>query len=139
MQICCRRLKLQEIDHELVWLLVSLGAGAGLAAWLSARLPMPGCPFQSLTGFPCLTCGATRSAWQFLHGHFIMAFRFNPLAFLSYCGIAVFDLYAFGVLLTRGPRLRLEKFSSREKKVLRRLAVALLAGNWLYLIAGGMV
>jgi len=139
MRICRRRLGPQEIDHELLWLLVSLGTGAGLIAWLWARLPMPVCLFHSFTGFPCLTCGATRSVWQFLQGHFVRAFLFNPLAFASYCGIALFDLYAATVVLSGAPRIRFGKVSSREKMMLRGLAIGLLAGNWVYLIAAHIV
>jgi hypothetical protein len=77
---------------------------------------------------------ATRSAWQFLHGHFLTSLRFNPLAFLAYCGIAIFDLYAIAVLIARTPRLRLSNFTRFEKLVVRILVIALLSGNWLYLV-----
>jgi hypothetical protein len=139
MQVTRRRLAYNEIDYELVWLLVSLGTASALAIWLWARLPMPRCIFHSLTGVPCLTCGATRAARQLLHGHFGASFLFNPLAFTTYCGIALFDIYATAVLLTGAPRLRLRDFSPREKLVLRSLAFVLLAGNWLYLITAHIV
>ena len=139
MEITARRLAPQEIDHELVWLLVSLGTFAGLALWRWARLAMPRCVFHSLTGLPCVTCGATRSAWQFLHGHFLASFLFNPLAFLACCGITLFDFYAAVIVLTSAPRFRLEKFSVPEKAILRGLAVFLIAANWLYLITAGSV
>jgi hydrogenase-4 membrane subunit HyfE len=98
-------------------------------------LPTPQCAFHSLTGLPCPTCGATRAAWQFLHGHFAASLRFNPLAFLAYCGIVVFDLYALVALILRAPRLRLINFTLNERIFLRSLAVALIAANWLYLLA----
>jgi hypothetical protein len=122
------------MDHELVWFLVSLGGFLGLMVWFAARLPTPGCPFRSLTGLPCLTCGATRSAYQFLHGHFAASFLFNPLAFVTYCGLIIFDIYAFVVLITGSPRFRLVKFSHAEKLLLRWAAVLLLASNWIYLL-----
>jgi Protein of unknown function (DUF2752) len=132
---CCRtRPAPREIDQELLWLLVSLGAFLGLAAWLTARLPTPQCAFHALTGLPCVTCGSTRAAWQFLHGHFAASFHFNPLAFLAYCGIVVFDLYAATVLLARAPRFRLRNFSRAERTVVRVVVVALLAANWVYLL-----
>ena len=139
MQLIRRRLAPQETDHELIWLLVSLGGVAGLIGWLAARLPVPPCTFHSLTGLPCLTCGATRSAWQFLHGNLTASFRFNPLAFASYCGILLFDLYAAAVVLSGGRRWRVSNFSQREKWVLRSLAIMLLAGNWVYLLSAHMV
>ena len=70
MQLYRHQITAQEIDHELIWLLVSLGTLLGFALWFAARLPMPQCVFHTLTGLPCVTCGATRSAFQFLHGHF---------------------------------------------------------------------
>lgn len=129
-----RALEPGEVDHERIWLLVSLGVFAGLAFWFAARLPTPHCFFHSLTGLPCLTCGATRSAYQFLQGHFAASFFFNPLAFLAYCGLVAFDLYALGVLLTRAPRLRLNSLTGSEKIFLRRAVVFFLGANWLYLL-----
>jgi hypothetical protein len=134
MQYCRHRLPPEEIDHELLWLLISVSTFLALSLWLSAGLATPRCAFRAITGLPCLTCGATRSAWQFLHGHFLTSLRFNPLAFLAYCGIAIFDLYAIAVLIARTPRLRLSNFTRFEKLVVRILVIALLSGNWLYLV-----
>ena len=134
MQYCRHRLPPEEIDHELLWLLISVSTFLALSLWLSAGLATPRCAFRAITGLPCLTCGATRSAWQFLHGHFLTSLRFNPLAFLAYCGISIFDLYAIAVLIARTPRLRLSNFTRFEKLVVRILVIALLSGNWLYLV-----
>ncbi len=124
----------QEIDHELIWFLVSLGTFFGLALWFAGRLPTPQCAFHTLTGLPCVTCGATRSASQFLHGHFAASLLFNPLAFVVYSGVAIFDLYAIVVLTTGAPRFRLRNFSRTERLLIRGSVIALLAGNWLYLL-----
>ncbi len=137
MQACRRSLAPREIDHELLWLLVSLGAFISLAFWFAARLPTPPCVFHSLTGLPCPTCGSTRAAYHFLHGHFAVSFLFNPLAFLAFCAVVIFDLYALAILLLRIPRFRLQNFSPQEKLLLRSLALSLLAANWLYLLARG--
>ena len=134
MQYCRHRLPPEEIDHELLWLVISVSTFLALSLWLSAGLATPRCAFRAITGLPCLTCGATRSAWQFLPGHFLTSLRFNPLAFLAYCGIAIFDLYAIAVLIARTPRLRLSNFTRFEKLVVRILVIALLSGNWLYLV-----
>ena len=124
----------EEIDHELVWLLVSLGGALSLTTWLAARLPTPPCVFHSLTGLPCVTCGATRAATHFLHGDFLTSFLFNPLAFLTFCGLCVFDLYAVTVLATRAPRLRFSNFNPGQKRLFRSVVIFLLAANWLYLL-----
>ncbi len=135
MQVNRHSLAPSEIDHELLWLLVSLGTLTLAAFWFAARLPTPHCAFHSLTGLPCPTCGATRAAYQFLHGHFAASFFFNPLAFLAYWTVIAFDLYAVMVLMARAPRFRLKNFSGAQKLFLRSLTVALLLGNWFYLLA----
>ncbi len=134
MQLHWRKHAPHEFDHELLWLTVSLGTGLALAAWFAAQLPTPHCVFHSLTGLPCPTCGATRAAIQFLHGHFSASLLYNPLAFLAFCGLAAFDLYALGVLLTRAPRLRLGKLSRPEQNLARYAIVLLVACNWIYLL-----
>jgi hypothetical protein len=134
MQLTRRRLAPGEIDHELIWLTVSIGSLATAVTWLGLGLPWPQCAFHNLTGLPCLTCGMTRSTIQFFHGHFFAALFWNPLVFAALCGLSIFDLYAFAVLVMRAPRVRLANFSSREKNVIRAAVVILLALNWIYLL-----
>lgn len=134
MQICWRRVAFRETDHELLWLSVSLASLATAAAWLALRLPWPQCVFHALTGHPCVTCGATRSALQFFHGHFFNALQWNPLAFVGLFAVSIFDLYALIVLATRAPRLRIAYITSVEKNFVRILLVALLGLNWIYLL-----
>jgi hypothetical protein len=134
MQICWRRVAFRETDHELLWLSVSLASLAAAAAWFALRLPWPQCVFYALTGHPCVTCGATRSALQFFHGHFFNALQWNPLAFVGLCAVSIFDLYALIVLAARAPRLRIAYITSVEKNFARILLVTLLGLNWIYLL-----
>ena len=92
MRLLWRRRSAHEPDHELIWLAVSVAAMAAAAVWLALALPWPKCPFLAATGLPCVTCGATRSTIAFLHGDFLAALRWNPLAFVGVCGVAAFDL-----------------------------------------------
>ena len=133
MQIVLRPLAPREVDHELLWLSISLGGLLLAAAWFSIGLPWPVCWFHQLTGHPCATCGATRAAFAFFHGNLLGAIRWNPLAFAIYCGVAAFDAYAFAVLVTRARRFRVS-FGAAEKKFLRGSAVAVLLLNWAYLL-----
>lgn len=134
MQLSWRRPAPRELDYELLLSGISIGGlGAG-ALWFALHLPWPHCAFRALTGLPCVTCGATRSLIQLLHGHFLAAWTLNPLAFLALCATAAFDLYALAVLTTRAPRLRIGHFARAEKNFARILVIALLASNWIYLL-----
>src|SRR4029077_21125153 len=84
-QIVRRPLAPSETNHELLWLTVSSGGLALAAKWLRFELPSPICLVYTLTGHPCLTCAATRSAVAFFHVHFLVALRWIPLAFPFYC------------------------------------------------------
>jgi hypothetical protein len=134
MEIARRRLAVAEFDHELVWLVVSLASLGFATTWLAIGLPWPHCFFHDLTGLPCLTCGATRSAIAFFHGHVGTALKWNPLVFVTLCGLSIFNVYAFSVLILRAPRLRVQEFTRREKTLLRRAMIAFLLINWTYLL-----
>jgi hypothetical protein len=43
----------------------------------------PVCLFHRVTGWLCPGCGSLRALHQLLHGHFVTAFRFNPLLLIS--------------------------------------------------------
>lgn len=135
MRVVWRRMPAAGFDHELVWLSVSLAALAGGAAWMAIGLGWPQCPFLAMTGRPCLTCGATRSAIALLHGDFLAALRWNPLAFVAFAALIAFDLYATIVLVGRTARLRVADWTVAEKKMVRIAAICLLALNWIYLLA----
>jgi Protein of unknown function (DUF2752) len=135
MRLLWRRRSAKEPDHELIWFAVSVACIAGAAVWLGRALPWPGCAFLALTGLPCVTCGATRSMVALLHGNFLAALRWNPLAFLMLGGLVVFDLYAALVLVGRTARLRIVDWTVIEKNGARIVVIGLLALNWIYLLA----
>ena len=135
MRVVRRPLFPGEFDHEMVWLAVSLAALAGGAIWLRLGFPWPQCPFLAMTGYPCLTCGATRCSIAFLHGDFAHALTWNPLALVALCGVALFDVYAAIVLVTRGPRLRVVDWTGAEKRAVRIAVIAVIAVNWVFLLS----
>src|SRR5437773_5152293 len=116
MQLCRHQLEPGEIDHELIWLAVSVGSLALAAVWFALGLPWPRCAFHEVTGLPCVTCGMTRSAIQFFHGHFLASLKWNPLVFAALGALSIFNVYAFMVLIARAPRLRIMFGSQAEKK-----------------------
>jgi len=135
MQLCRHQLEPGEIDHELIWLAVSVGSLALAAVWFALGLPWPRCAFHEVTGLPCMTCGMTRCAIQFFHGNLLTALKWNPLVFATLCGIVAFDLYAFATLTMHAPRLRIS-FSTQRAKTFVRISVSLaFTLNWIYLLS----
>jgi len=134
MQFRVRRLAQGEVDHELIWLSASVSSVILAAAWLAIGLPWPVCIFHELTGLPCMTCGMTRCAIQFFHGHFPDVLKWNPLIFTLLCGVIAFDLYAFATLTMRVPRLRIHVSTKRANTFLRISVISAIALNWGYLL-----
>lgn len=130
-----RQLDRGELDHELLWLSVSLGSLALAVGWFALGLGWPHCVFHDLTGLPCLTCGATRSTIEFFHGRFLAAGKWNPLVFAFLCGLTLYDVYAFIVITMRTPRLRVTHLPAAAKRSARFLIVTAFALNWLYLLS----
>jgi hypothetical protein len=129
-----RRLRPGEIDHEALWLAVSIGAIGGAWLWLDLALPTPECPFHRLTGFPCPTCGVTRCLRYTFHHDWRAATGINPLAFIGLGAVALYDMYAASVLLFRQPRLRFEAVSARLGRLIRYGTMAAILGNWAWLV-----
>ena len=134
MRFSVRRLAPGELDQELIWLSASLVSLALAATWLAIGLPWPRCAFHELTQLPCVTCGMTRCGIQFFQGHFLAAFKWNPLIFTALCGVIAFDVYAIATLVTRAPRLRISFLNDHSNRILRVLVISALALNWIYLL-----
>jgi hypothetical protein len=65
-----------------------LGSGAVLFFFDPAKHGFyPVCLFHSLTGLNCPGCGATRAAYQLLHGHLLRALQDNALFVLMLAGL----------------------------------------------------
>ena len=99
------------------------------------RLPFTVCYFKALTGWACLSCGATRALGRLFELDLAGALAMNPLAtmgILSLVPWAAADL----ALLPSGRALSVELAPAAARAA--RLAFALaLAANWVYLLAVG--
>jgi hypothetical protein len=135
--VTLRQLTPAEIDHELIWGGIAVLV-LGVARWFPfAVFPPPRCPLKMLTGYPCCTCGLTRSLLAFAHGEVVAAFTWNPLVALCALGSVVYALYAAIVLVFGLPRVRWSLTAFWERVVVRLLAVAVIVANWAYLVAVG--
>ena len=64
----------------------------------------------------------------------MVALLFNPLLMATICGITLYLLYCVVVVSAGLPRLRWEPLSKKTALAVRVGVVALIAGNWIYLI-----
>ena len=66
------------------------------------------CWFKQRTGFPCPTCGMTRSVLLTLHGQPGAAMQLNPAGLLLVCGLILFSLSMLFLMLYRQRRTSLD-------------------------------
>jgi len=73
-----------------------------VSSWLNATFNNYfACNFQKITGYPCITCGGTRSSYYFVKGMFADAFFFNPGVFLLSCYVAYFLITSTAALVRK--------------------------------------
>lgn len=129
----------REVDHERLWLSVALAGAALVVLWIAAgheELPRLICPFRHITGIPCFTCGGTRAVLALARGDVRAAFVWNPLVAASAIAAAMWLFYAAVVTVLSAPRVRV-RLAERDRSVIRALAWAAIAGNWVFLILQG--
>ncbi len=120
-------------DETPIWRWVGAAGMVAIAGALLVLWVFPGatgilaCPLKELTSVPCPTCGTTRALLAFARGDVLAAFRLQPLAT---AGVGLGLLAS--VWLAAGGRL-----PGRAHPLLRPLAAAAIAANWLYLFMDG--
>ncbi len=87
-----------------------------------------GCPFKTLTGIPCPTCGITRMSFAFFHLHIWEAITFNPLIAICLMLVPAWGVHDLLVILHRIKPIVI------SRKWLRWGLTVFLALNWAYLI-----
>jgi len=124
----------EEKQLLLLWGAAAAGSLVFRGWLLRLSLHFPPCPFRTLTGLPCLTCGTGRAGRAFLHGDLATALHFNPLS-----TVAALVFLAGGLL---GPLWVLLGLPVPERLALsplqRGLVVAILAAAWGWQIARGI-
>ena len=107
---------------------------AGFVLLLPYGIPaLGGCRFREWTGYPCPTCGGSRSILALSHGRMGQAFIQNPMVFV---GILVLAGWFMLSLITEviGRREIEVSLSRAEKTLLRILTVTIPLANWAYLL-----
>jgi hypothetical protein len=100
----------------------ALGSGAILFFFDPAKHDFyPICLFHSLTGLSCPGCGATRAAYQLLHGHLLRALHDNALFVLTLAVLAAQSAW----LVMKKIRNQPVAFVVSPKMLLALLVVAL--------------
>jgi hypothetical protein len=117
----------QPLSIHVIWGVLLTGF---IAVW--PYLPHPACPFHQITGYPCLTCGASRAANALYDGRLGEMFLSNPLVVTFCVGLFLFSLlklfeYIFHIKVV----LKL----SRKAVLLGKIVICLAAAaDWLFLI-----
>ena len=106
----------------IVLALAALGSGAVLFFFDPTKHGFyPICLFHSLTGWNCPGCGATRAAYQLLHGHLLRALHDNALFILTLAALAAQGAW----LVTQKIRNRPVTFKVPPKVLWAFLVIAL--------------
>ncbi|MCP5519739.1 MAG: DUF2752 domain-containing protein [Verrucomicrobiales bacterium] len=116
-------------------LILSLVAIAVLAFdfALAHTWPLPGCPFENLTGHPCAFCGGCRTLALLGSAHPLRALGMNPFVALSVMATAAWG----GALVCdglTGSRLRITLIQRIQCLPWMRLLMAAMLLNWFYLL-----
>ena len=99
------------------------------------RLPLTVCTFKALTGWACMTCGATRALAALFALDLPGALALNPLVTVGVLALVPWAL-ADLALLSRGRALRVE-LAPGVARVARVAFVVAVTANWAYLLAVG--
>ena len=94
---------------------------------------MPACVFKGVTGIPCPTCGATRSALFLSHGDLPASLGMNPLFSIVLLGAGFYFLYSTVAYLMNLPRI-IVTLSAYEQRVARIGIIVIVMANWTYLL-----
>ena len=129
-----RQLRSGELDHERIWLAVSISIVFIGWVLIDSGIPLPKCIWHELTGLPCPGCGGTRCARAIVSGSIGTAFVMNPLVFASLGAAVLYNVYAAIVLVFRLPRLRFSDIPAWFGFWSRIGAAVLFAMNWTWLI-----
>jgi len=124
-------LKLIKGKHRLsihfIWMFILMAVLA-----IARFMPLNKCPFHAITGYPCLSCGATRAAEALFAGDFSGMIAYNPLIVLFCIGLFFFSLFKFAEFIFRFRIVM--RIGNNYALAMRILAVIAVIANWAFLI-----
>jgi len=91
------------------------------------------CRFKDFTGWPCPSCGGTRSIEALFHGRIVESFSWNPLVCAGIVVLGCWFLLSLGAEVARRREMMVE-LTSGEAWIFRIMVVVLPLANWFYLI-----
>ena len=96
------------------------------------------CPINSITGYPCPSCGTTRTILQILSFDLIQSSLFNPLAYIVLMGMMVLPVWTVLDLIRKKTSLYSVVSSGEQllqnQPVLRWALLGIMAIIWMWLI-----
>jgi hypothetical protein len=120
----------QPLSVHVVWMFI-------LLFYLGAAyfIPHTQCVFHDITGYPCLSCGATRAAEALLDGNIPGMIYYNPLLVLFCAGLFFFSLFKLAEFIFK---FRVFIDVNRKTASLIRIGVIMsIVANWAFLIVTG--
>jgi hypothetical protein len=113
------------------------GSFALLGALVGAVWPLrwaPQCLFFRLTGYPCFTCGVTRSLKALASGRFMDAVRFQPLMVVAGVGLVVLMIVCALRRALGYPGWEWARIPTSLRWGMLAAGVVAVVINWIYLV-----
>lgn len=108
-----------------------------MARWFPFQRNPYMCSFKQITGYPCFSCGMTRSWVHAVHGQVIEGLQQSPYGSFLFLLALAFTLWTVLRFAFRLPSLKFA-LSRWESAAVWAFFVVGLIGNWVYTIITGM-
>ncbi len=123
-------------DERVLFATLFLGLFA-LARWFPFYRNPFTCTFKQLSGYPCFTCGMTRSWVLQIHGRLVDGAIQSPGGSLLFWLAMGFTLWTAARMAFRLPSLRFD-LHPWTVRALWIIGIAAFLGNWLYSMISGV-
>ena len=99
------------------------------------------CPIKLMVGYPCPSCGTTRSVLSLIEGNFLAAFYINPFGFLVFSFLLICPIWLFYDFVFKKETLwicyqKVEGFINNKNIAIPLLL--LVVANWVWNISKGL-